>query len=79
MSWQAQWKKLREIRGAIAALRLERANHETLTSAFEDTVQQGQAAISLAFKDQQDEHLHECPEANQRSALSTRVLAQNVA
>ena len=53
-------EKLREVRGGIAALPLERANHDTLTSAFGDTVQRGQAAFSLAFKDQQDENLHEC-------------------
>jgi CYTH domain-containing protein/CHAD domain-containing protein len=53
-------ERLRGIRGGIAALPLERANHETLTSAFEDTVQRGQTAFSLAFKDQQEENLHEC-------------------
>jgi adenylate cyclase len=53
-------EKLREIRSGIAALPLERANHETVMYAFENTVQRGHAAFSLAFKDQQEENLHEC-------------------
>src|SRR6185437_12423907 len=53
-------EKLREIRRGIAALPLERANHETLTSAFENTVQRGQDVFSLALKDQDEENLHEC-------------------
>lgn len=53
-------EKLREIRNGIAALQLERANYETLTFAFEDTVQRGQDAFSLALKDQEEENLHEC-------------------
>jgi CYTH domain-containing protein/CHAD domain-containing protein len=53
-------EKLREIREGLAALPLERANHEILTSAFEETVRRGREAFSRAFKDQQEEHLHEC-------------------
>ncbi len=42
------------------------AVYETLTSAFEDTVQRGQDAFSLALKDQEEESLHECRKSSKR-------------
>lgn len=52
--------KLREIHDCIAGLPLERADHDTLTSGFEETVERGQTAFSVAFEDQEEENLHEC-------------------
>jgi CHAD domain-containing protein len=51
-------EKLREIRTAISAWPLERITHETLMSAFEESMQRGQLAFAAALKNQQDEDFH---------------------
>jgi CYTH domain-containing protein/CHAD domain-containing protein len=51
-------EKLREIRTAISTWPLERATHETLMSAFEESMQRGKLAFAAALKNQQDEDFH---------------------
>jgi adenylate cyclase len=51
-------EKLREIRTAISTWPLERANHETLMSAFEESMHRGQLAFAGALKSQHDDDFH---------------------